>query len=151
MRWIGAAACCAAILALPLAVQAAGDVSGTWNFSGVTVLGSQPIGTLESICRLDQAGAKITGVCRGTGGDEAMDGFVTGGHITLLWHARLDTPVGPTSAVVMLTIPAEQIGDGTIGGIYEIEGVSRSRLLRLEAGHPGVDAPLRGTFSATRQ
>jgi hypothetical protein len=76
-----------ALVAFGLAVSAAGvadaaTIAGSWNLSG-SIPGAE---TIAPICVFQQAGARLSGVCRGPSATGPIVGRVSGNAVTWSWH-----------------------------------------------------------------
>ena len=84
------------------------------------------------------------------GGSRSIEGAYSNQAKSTLTPAAVNQPFWmPMSHAIQPVKP--RIAADAMDGRYEVEGVSRPRLLRLDPGHPGVDAPLSGDFSAVRR
>jgi hypothetical protein len=86
-------------LALGLALAAGGaaaqqaEVSGKWAVSGEIVTGEAQV-IARPVCDFQQAGAKLTGSCKGPNAHGPATGSVAGQKVSWTWELTADTAIG---------------------------------------------------------
>jgi hypothetical protein len=111
-----------ALAAMPEASARAADLTGTWDVSG-TIQHGNVLFTATPVCTFQQAGAQLTGTCKGPNALGPAVGKVEGANVAWQADVKAYTAVGYTG---ILSFRGTMGPDGVIRGIMTAAGVPGS-------------------------
>jgi len=120
----------AAPLSITCAPALAADFSGEWSVSGQIISGNL-ITIASPLCRFQQNGNQLTGICTGPNSRGSAAGFVNGASLSIQWQMMATDNIGLSGVSSF---------NGTLGPDNVVRG------LWTYSGRPGA----RGQFSAQR-
>ncbi len=122
----------AAMAAIFAGSASARSFAGTWSVSATFISGGRVVGTATPVCTFQQAGARISGTCKGPNGLGPAAGTVSGGTVNWQWNHAATTAYGVSGSTRF---------HGTVGPDGVIRGTAVSTV------RPG----LIGTFTEQRR
>jgi hypothetical protein len=90
-------------------------LSGSWQVQGRMEAGGQTVAMAAPVCDFQQAGAQLTGICRGPNAEGPLKGAMVGGHVTWDWTTKATTALGLDGVA---SFKGDLGADGTVRGTW---------------------------------